>query len=81
MEDQEEKTIDIVVQEYEQKLENQRKEYEQKIKDQDEKHSKEIRAILSGKNSLVQEKPTEEDEEKDFITLEIEKTKKNLKLK
>ena len=79
MED-EEKTVDIVVQEYEQKLtelENQKNEEIKKLK---EEHAQEVRAIISGRKQ-PQEKPTEDEEEdKDFFTKEIEKTKKNLKL-
>ena len=80
MEDQEEKTIDIVVQEYEEKLKEQEKLKQEEIAKIREEHAQEIRAILSGKQ-IPQEKPTEEEEEKGFIATEIEKTKKKLKLK
>ena len=79
--EQEEKTVDIVVQEYEQKLtelENQKNEEIKKLK---EEHAQEVRAIISGRKNPQEIKPTEnEEEEKDFYTREIEKTKKKLKL-
>lgn len=78
---EEEKTIDIVVQEYEQKLEKQKQSYEEKLKEEKENHAKEIREIISGRKIPQENKPTEEQEEKGFFATELEKTKQKLKLK
>ncbi len=79
---EEEKTIDVVVQEYEQKLQQQKEDYEKKLAEQQENHNQEIRAIISGrKNPKDVGKPEKEEPEKDFFTTEIEKTEKLLKIK
>ena len=78
----EEKSVDVIVQEYEKKLQEQKDDYEKRLKDEQEKHNQEIRSIISGKKELQNPVGEEdEEEEKDFFTIEIEKTKKNLKLK
>lgn len=79
---EEEKTIDIVVQEYEEKIKNLNEENEQKIKDLKEEHAKEIRMILTGKKIDTSKNVGNEEEQKeDFFTSEIRKTKKLLKIK
>ena len=79
---EEEKTIDIVVQEYEEKLKAKEKEVEETIARLKEEHAQEIRSIISGRTTPKSEKSTEEEEEeeKDFFTKEIEKTKAKLKI-
>ena len=80
--EEQEKTVDVVVQEYEKKLQEQKDDYEKKLKEEQENHNQEIRSIISGRTSPKVENPVgEEEEEQDFFTKEIEKTKKNLKLK
>lgn len=78
----EEKTIDVVVQEYEQKLQQQKDDYEKKLKEQQETHNQEIRSIISGRKNPSQEKTSrqEEDDDKDFFETELDKTLKNLKI-
>lgn len=79
---EEEKTIDVVVQEYEEKLEQQKKDYEEKLAKEKELHNQEIRAIISGrKNPKENVGNQEKDEPKDFFATEIEKTEKLLKIK
>lgn len=78
---EEEKTLDVVVQEYEQKLEQQKLDYEKKISELQENHNQEIRSIISGRKvPQVKDEPQEE-QPKDFFTDEIEKTEKLLKIK
>lgn len=79
---EEEKTIDVVVQEYEEKLEQQKKDYEEKLLKEKELHNQEIRAIISGRKNPPENVGTSKQEEpKDFFTTEIEKTEKLLKIK
>ena len=69
----EEKTLDVVI-----------ADYENKIKELKEQHIKEIKTILSGRNqesSNSKNVGNDENEPKDFFTKEIEKTKEKLKLK
>ena len=80
MED-EEKSVDVIVQEYEKKLQEQKEIYEKQLKEEQEKHNNEIRSIISGRKEPQNPVGEEEEEEKDFFANEIEKTMKNLKLK
>ena len=80
LEQQEEKTVDIVIQEYEQKMKQKEENYKKELQALKEENAKVVRAIISGRQSPQIQNPTEEDEDKDFFTEEIEKTKKNLKL-
>ena len=80
-ENKEEKTLDVVVSEYEKKLEKQRETYESQIRVINENHAKEIRAILSGEKIDTSKTGKKDDEEKSFFAKEIEKTKEKLKLK
>ena len=78
---EEEKTLDVVVQEYEQKLEQQKLDYEKKISELQENHNQEIRSIISGRKVPQVKGEPQEEQEKDFFTDEIEKTEKLLKIK
>lgn len=78
---EEEKTIDVVVQEYEDKITTLNSEHAEELKKLKEEHAKEIRAIISGRKNPQEKGEPEEEEEKDFFTEEIEKTEKLLKIK
>lgn len=78
---EEEKTIDVVVQEYEEKLQKQQEDYEKKITELKETHNQEIRSIISGRKTPQEVGIEKEEEKKDFFTEEIEKTRKKLKIK
>lgn len=79
---EEEKTIDVVVQEYEDKITTLNSEHAEELKKLKEEHAKEIRAIISGRKSIPENVGNQEEkEEKDFFTTEIEKTRKKLKIK
>ena len=79
---EEEKTIDVVVQEYEDKITTLNSEHAEELKKLKEEHAQEIRAIISGrKNPKENVGNQEKDEPKDFFTTEIEKTEKLLKIK
>lgn len=78
---EEEKTLDVVVQEYEQKLEQQKQDYEKKISELQENHNQEIRSIISGRKVPQVKGEPQEEQPKDFFTDEIEKTEKLLKIK
>ena len=78
----EDKTLDTVVAEYEQKLKEKDEELNKKIEDLNKQHIEEIKSIISGRKTVVEkEVGKEKEEQKDFFTEEIEKTKKKLKIK
>ena len=85
------KTIEIVTKEYEQKIANREKEFlkekekmkedfEKEKKELNEKHNKEIAEIISGRKSIqdVQEKDKDENDGKSFFDKAVEETKKIL---
>ena len=77
---EDEKTVDIIVQEYEQKLQDLEETKNKEIANLKEEHAQEIRAIISGRQNPQIEKPTEDEEEEDFFTKNLKQTRKNLKL-
>lgn len=80
---EEEKTVDIVVAEYEQQISDLKAEHEKEISDLKKLHAQEVKGILSGKkisNPNSKNVGNEEEEKKSFLETEIDKTKKLLKL-
>lgn len=82
----EEKTVDVVVQEYEQQIAELKQEHEKELLKIKEEHKQEIRSIISGrKNPSETSKKVgneeDDEEEKGFFETELDKTRKNLKLK
>lgn len=89
---EENKTVETIVKEYEQKIADREKEFlaekekmkedfEKEKKDLEEQHNKDIAEIVRGRKSIeeVQEKDKEENDEKSFFDKAVEDTKKKLK--
>lgn len=89
---EENKTVETIVKEYEQKIAEREKEFiaekekmkedfEKEKKDLEEQHNKDIAEIVRGRKSIeeVQEKDKEENDEKSFFDKAVEETKKKLK--
>ena len=79
-----EKTVDVIVQEYEQKITNLEEEHKKEIAKLQEEHKQEIRSIISGRKNPTEVSKNvgnEETEEKGFFETELDKTLKKLKLK
>lgn len=88
----ENKTVETIVKEYEQKIADREKEFlvekekmkedfEKEKKDLEEQHNKDIAEIVRGRKSIeeVQEKDKEKNDEKSFFDKAVEDTKKKLK--
>lgn len=73
----ESETIKIIKEEYEKKLEEQKKFYEDKIETINKNNAENIRAIVSGRQEPPKE--IEEKEEKSFFDLAVEETKNYIK--
>lgn len=80
---EEEKTIDIVVAEYEKKLQEEKEKHEKEVNDLKKTHAEEVKSILSGRKTFGQKEvgKQDEDEKESFLDTEIKKTKKILKIK
>lgn len=89
---EENKTVETIVKEYEQKIADREKEFlaekekmkedfEKEKKDLEEQHNKDIAEIVRGRKSIeeVQEKDKDENDEKSFFDKAVEDTKKKLK--